>query len=104
MGVVQQIGDVLLFAAALIASASVVVHATVPWWRSHVGKHLMCYMASVAAVLDLSAVRVIAGASLDTPWFQTTRLVVFASVPLVLGWRLLIQVQLRAADHAADPN
>ena len=97
--VVQQIGDVLVLVAALVATASVVVHATVPWWRTHIGKHLMFYMLSIAAVLDTSAVRVVAGASLDTPWFAVLRLVVFATVPVVLTWRFWIQVRLWQLDH-----
>lgn len=100
--IVQQSGDVLVFVSALVATASVVVHAGVspPWWRTHIGKHLMYYMASVAAVLDLSAIRLVAGASLDTPWFQIVRVVVFATVPVVLSWRLWIQVRLRVEAHS----
>lgn len=95
--VVQQCGDVMLIVAALVASASAVVHWGVQprWWTTGMGRHLFWYMASIAANLDLAAARVAFGASLDTPWFVVARLAVFATVVLVLSWRLLIQVQLR---------
>jgi hypothetical protein len=99
--VVQQVGDVMLLVAAMVATASVVVHAGVspPWWRTGLGRHLFWYMASIASNLDLGAARVVVGASLDTPWFVAVRLAVFASVLVVLSWRLLIQIRLRIGAY-----
>lgn len=96
MDVVLQVGNVLVLVAAAIATASVVVHATVtpPWWSSAIGRHLMAYMAAMAAVLLMSSARIIAGATLDAPWYVILRTVVFAAVPLAMGWRLWIQMQL----------
>lgn len=96
MNVVLQIGDVLVLITAAIATTSVILHARVrpPWWTSAIGRHLMAYMAAMAAVLILAAIRIIAGASLEVPWFALLRTVVFMTVPVVMGWRLLIQVQL----------
>lgn len=105
---VMAVGDALVIISAAIATTSVVVHATVKprWWTSPVARHLMAYMAVVAAVLDLSAIRVIAGAGLDTEWFVITRIAVFAGVPFVLAWRLTLQVQLSRWIHhqAAMPD
>lgn len=52
----------------------------------------MAYMGAIALVLDLLAVRAVAGAALDTRWFTIVRLCSFSLVPIVLGWRLAIIV------------
>lgn len=98
----QIIGDALVvFTAALAWAFVIMYHWMAPWWRSQVGWHVMTYSAVVAAVLTLSVVRMIGGASLDTPWFAVVRLVVFAGVPLAIGWRIAIlwRAQRRGGGH-----
>lgn len=92
------VGNALVVITAVLAWTFVVLyHVLAPWWRSEIGRNLMTLAASMALVLTLSIVRMIGGASLDTPWFQVVRLAVFAGVPVALGWRtvILIRVQRR---------
>lgn len=93
------IGNALVVVTTGLAWAFVVLyHLWAPWWRSEVGRHVMTYSTVVAAVLTLSLVRLIGGASLETTWFQILRLIVFAGVPAAIGWRIAIlwRVQRRS--------
>lgn len=85
----QLIGSLLLTWAAIVGTASVCVHSRVRWRASRMGRHLMAYMAVVAAVLDLGVIRWIFG---DSAAFQLLRLVVFVGVPMVMTQRLWLQV------------
>jgi hypothetical protein len=94
------IGNGLLVCAALVCTASVVMHARVPWWRSEMGRHLMAYMGVMAATLDLGVIKVVFG---DTWWFSLLRLLVFCGVPIVMAQRLWLQVKAqRAARDERD--
>ncbi len=75
----------------------VLYHRLAAWWKSEAGRHVMSFMAIIAAVLVLSSLRALLGASLDTPWFQWLRVAVFVGVPVVIGWRirLLIRAQMK---------
>jgi hypothetical protein len=97
--VFQLIGNCFLVWAALVGTASVAVHLRVPWWYSVMGRHLMAYMCVFAVVLDLGVVKLIIG---DSWGFQLLRLITFTGVPIVMTWRLLLQIK---AQHAArtDP-
>jgi GNAT superfamily N-acetyltransferase len=107
---VELLGNVLAVGLAAVLTASVVMHAIVdpPWWRTGISRHLMAFMASFAAVVDLTAVRILTGSGLDTPWFAWLRVAVFASTPVVAVWRLVIQVQLhrqaRDARRRREPG
>jgi len=99
----QLAGNVLAVVLALALTASVVMHAVAdpPWYRTAMSRHLMATAASFAAVMDLTAVRILTGSSLESPWFTWLRLVVFATAPVVAAWRLWIQVQLHRQDRQA---
>ncbi len=100
---VELAGNVTAVVLAGILTASVVMHSIVdpPWWTTAISRHLMAYMTSFAAVMDLVALRILTGSSLDVEWYLWLRAVVFATTPLVAGWRLWIQIQLhRQAVHA----
>lgn len=84
------IGNGLIFWAAAVGTASVVLHARVPWRHSEMGRHLMAYMGALALVLVLSCIRLVFG---DAPWFQIVRLVVFVAIPLTMTWRLWLQIK-----------
>lgn len=86
----QVLGNGFLVWAALVATASVAAHLRVPWWATPMGRHLMAYMFVMALVLDLGVVKLIIG---DSAWFQLLRLVVFVGVPVVMTWRLWVQIQ-----------
>ena len=54
-------------------------------------------MAVMAAVLDLSTIKILFG---DTAGFALLRLIVFIGVPLVMAWRLWLQIKAqRRPDH-----
>jgi hypothetical protein len=89
------IGDVLFVASAIPAVASVLVFARVPWWRTPLGRHLMSYMAVIAAVLGLGCLRLVIG---QPPAFEAIRTAVFALVPVVMWWRLIVLVQAQRRD------
>lgn len=95
----REIGNGLLMCAALVCTASVVMHARVPWWRSEMGRHLMAYMGVMAATLDLGVIRSFFG---DTWWFSLLRLIVFCGVPCVMAQRLWLQIKAQRAARPAD--
>jgi hypothetical protein len=88
------IGNVLVHLTTLLAWAFIVLyHLSAPWWRTEAGKHVMAFMAALAAVLTLSSLRLATGAPAQTEpvtWFTWLRVLVFASVPAVIGWRVAI--------------
>jgi hypothetical protein len=93
------IGSLLIFWAAAVGVASVVVHTRVDWRATAMGRHLMAYMTVIAAILVLSMIRFLFG---DSWWFQLIRLAVFVGVPIVMTQRLVLQ--LRAQRNAAPPS
>lgn len=100
--VLNLIGTVLIFWGAGVGVASVIVHSRVDWWRSEMGRHLMAYMAVIAAVLVLSCIRALTGNSGDSWWFQLVRLIVFVGVPVVMTQRLVLQVKARRPTPCRD--
>ena len=94
--VAQDIGNVLLIISMALAVACVVAYhikTRGAWNASEVGRHLMVFMFSMAAVLIVSVIRVIivSGFDSDEPsWFFDVRILIFASIPAVLAWRLYI--------------
>lgn len=85
------IGNVLLIVSALLATAFIVLyHWSAVWWKNADGRHVMAFMAALAAVLDLGVVRIVIGTQ---EWFEWLRLGVFVGIPLVLAQRLLILVR-----------
>lgn len=83
------VGSVLVVLCAVMAVLFCIgYHLTTDWRASEIGKHLMAFSLSEAAILVLSTIRFIVGA--DAPWFEFVRLVVFLSFPVVLAWRLII--------------
>lgn len=95
---IRTAGNILLLLSGSLATAFVVLYwVTAPWWRTDIGRNIMSLMFAIAAVLDLSVIRVFAPVTADMLWFSVLRLVVFALVPVVLGMRLwlLWKVQIR---------
>ena len=91
---IRYAGNALIAWAAVVGTASVIVHTRVRWRDTEMGRHLLVYMASIALVLDLSVVRIATG---DSPWFQLLRLAVFVAVPLAMTQRLWLQLKARRA-------
>ncbi len=98
----QLIGNGFLVWAALVGTASVIVHLRVPWWTSIMGRHLLAYMMVFAVVLDLGVIKLIIG---DSWGFQLLRLITFTGVPVVMSWRLYLQISAqRAAGRGSGGN
>jgi hypothetical protein len=94
--VLREIGNILIWWAAIVGTASVVVHARVRWWDSEMGRHLMVYMTVIAAVLVLSVIRTVVG---DSWWFQLLRTIVFIGVPFAMTQRLWLQIKAQRLDR-----
>jgi hypothetical protein len=95
----EVIGDVLLIVSAVLATGFIgVYHWSAVWWRSSDGRHVMGFMAVLAALLDLGVVRIVIGAP---AWFLWLRLVVFVAVPVLLAQRLRILVRAQFRKRRA---
>lgn len=95
--ILNWIGNGFLLWAAVVATASVMLHLRVFDRSSRMSMHLLTYMAVMALVLDLSVIRILFG---DSWWFQLLRLVTFIGVPVVMTQRLWLQY--RAQRGGAD--
>lgn len=83
---VRLVGNVLLMVLTAESVAFVVLYAWwARWWESATGRHLMAFMATFAAVLLLSVLRLVLH---DSITWQVLRLAVFAGLPVVVGQRL----------------
>jgi hypothetical protein len=87
---------VLMVWAALVGTASVVVHLRVFDPTSPISRHLLGYMTAIAVVLDLSVLALLPG---DTVWFQLIRLVAFAAVPIFMTQRLILQLRAQRENR-----
>ena len=88
-------GDILVTAAAAIATGSVILHAMNPWAESHMGKHLMAYLLSLAVLFDLVFIDNVLLDRPDPLWFDLLTLFAYTFVPITMGWRLVIQWKVR---------
>jgi hypothetical protein len=94
--VIVLIGNALIVLTTILAwTFCILYHAMAPWWRSQMGRNVMTYGLVVAAVLSLSVVRVAFDAVVETPWFSILRLVLFAGVPVAIGWRIAILLRVQ---------
>lgn len=95
------IGNAFLVVAALLALACVLAQALLArWWETPAGRHVMAFQSVLATVLTLWVLRVWMP---DASWLIVAKLVAFAGVPVVLGWRLAIIVRVwqdRRRQHA----
>jgi hypothetical protein len=93
-------GNGLAFIGFVLAVVFVVAYHRTSrgaWRNNPMGRHMMAFAAIDSAVLGLSVVRALGGASLDTGWFVGLRVLVFVGVPWVFGWRLwLLRSTVRA--------
>jgi hypothetical protein len=92
--------DVVIWAAAIPAVLSVFVHARTPWRRTVMGKHLMAYMSVLGIILALVAIDTMVRP--DPLWFTVTQTVALVGLPIVVWWRLILQVQ--AQRHSLAPQ
>lgn len=102
----REVGNVLIWWAAIVGTLSVIVHLRVYDSSSPMSRHLLIYMAAIGAVFDLTVTRLVFG---DSWAFQVVRLVVFFAVPLAMTQRLLLQIKAQRdergrADRREDVN
>lgn len=88
-------GGVLLLSLLIAAEWLVAYHRLTrgAWRRSSMGRHLMTFMAVIAAVAFAFAARVVWVNMLgndDNVWFRAARLLVLMAVPVVLMWRRIL--------------
>lgn len=90
----MQLGTVGLCASAAIATIGFFGFALLArFWTSRGGWHVFWYMLVIAALLDLSVIRLAFG---DATWFAWLRAGILAvGLPLVLGWRSWIIFDLQ---------
>jgi len=101
--VIRILGNLLLLLSALLATGFVVVYwITAPWWRTAMGRNVFSLMAVIAAVLDLSVIRVFLPVTADVLWFGILRLIVFAFVPVVLALRLWLLIKIQIRDRRRE--
>jgi hypothetical protein len=86
MGAREIVTDAAVIVSALEAVAFVVIYVRRVDWRDPMGRHIMAFVGSLAAVLVLSAIRIFAA---DAAWFAWTRTVILLTVPVTFGQRLL---------------
>ncbi|WP_344897562.1 putative phage holin [Nonomuraea antimicrobica] len=86
-------GSVLIAVSAVLAVAVVVLHHLVAdWHKTESGRHVFAFEAALAASLTLWAIRL---AVPTWDWVLIARLIAFATLPVVLAWRIRIIVLIR---------
>lgn len=84
----------LLLAVGIPATGFCLLYAYVaPWWRSREGVHLFGFTATIAALLDLSAVVVVCG---PFPGILSVSLLLYAAVAVFMWQRLWLLVTSQA--------
>ncbi|PRX95559.1 putative phage holin [Allonocardiopsis opalescens] len=98
-------GDLLVHTTTVLALACVIWHGlTARWWESEAGRHVMSFMASLAAVLVWVSIRNLIG---EFPGYEVIRLILFATVPAVFAHRLYLLVKrwrLQRQRHLDTPG
>lgn len=95
---------VLALYTTTVAWASVAVHAATRWKETQVGRHLMAYMLGLAVTFTGLTIGVVARYDLP-PWAEYVRAGLYLSAPIVVTWRLVLQIQARhrpLVDHEED--
>lgn len=99
------IGNTLVILSTAIALAFMITyHFKAYWWRSSDGRHVFAFMGVITAVLLLSSGRIVLG---NPSWYVWLRVAVFAGIPIVLAWHLVIllgaqsrrKIRTKGGDH-----
>lgn len=102
------VGDGLIFISTGLIVACVIAYAWTTgddWRGTNTGRHLMWFMTSLASVLVVWSIRLVAVDILghvDPRWFYDIRLAVFATVPIVFAWRLAIIINVARTTQPED--
>jgi len=95
----MSMGDGLVIYSAVVTTLSVIVYSLSGWYSRPIGRHLMAYMASIALVLDLGAVRIFSD---DANWFLTLRLFAFIILAIMFTLQLGLLIYARYLDVQTD--
>jgi hypothetical protein len=95
-GAREIVTDAAVIASALEAVAFVVIYVRRVNWRDPMGRHIVAFVGSLAAVLVLSVIRIFAA---DATWFAWTRTIVLLSVPVTFGQRLFAVLRPDRFDY-----
>lgn len=97
---IQLLGSALIVVAALLADASALLYGLrFRWWEHPTGRHLFIYMTVIGSALSLWTVllavrdQFVAAPAGEAGTWPYARLLVFAAIAWVLGWRLLIIIR-----------
>lgn len=64
------------------------------WWRSSIGRHLMCFMGGLTAIVDLTIANFLFG-----PFAQKEfTLFVWLLMPALFTWRLFVLLRVKSFD------
>ena len=76
-------------------------HIWAPWWRTEIGRNIMTFTLSVAALLLVAVLQVVFGPGW---WFETARLLAMVGLSAAVWWRLVmfLRVQLRGEERRHD--
>lgn len=90
--VIQNITLFLILYSTTVAVLFVLIyHVRASWWKSVTGLSIMTLWGVISAVFVLSSVRQFVDA--DNLFFLLFRLTIFASVPVVLTWHLVLLIK-----------
>lgn len=93
---------VLALVTTSCAWASVVVHAETRWNTSPVGRHLMAYMLALAVTFTALTLGILVD---HKPWwFEGVRAAMYTGTPIVVVWRLVLQLQARRHPLTPRPS
>lgn len=100
---VSLISEILITLTFLASLAFVVIyHVLAKWRETSFGRSLMTYQVSMTALLGLSTVQGVIHTT--SPVFITAGLVILATVPLALIWRIIVMIQLQRGVNDTDKS
>lgn len=85
----------------LPAWASVIVHTRTPWRRTRLGRHLMAYMFVLA--LTFTTLTMDMFMTPDPTWVDVLGIVTYTFTPIVVWWRLILQVRVAREPGPVEP-
>lgn len=69
------------------------------WWTSSIGRHLMCFMGGLTAIVDVTIANYLFGTS---PARKEITLFVWILLPVLFTWRLFVLLKARRFDGSGN--
>lgn len=98
----QTYSHILLHATTAGSILSFALHAFTPWRRTVMSRHLFWYLLALAITFALASVDL--ELRPDPAWFEMAQVVEFTALPVVIFWRVVLQVYLRWAVVDTRPR